>query len=139
MPAVVSPRACGCKGSAMLRARNLNVAANRNPNRRRSRRRRRSGKLKMSMISGAGVVVPTVLLGSAAIVHATENEVEGSKSRFGGIHRTPDHSRHDTASIMQPRQTPIGHRQPRVSDIPAATQLSPLDGELRQEDEKIEQ
>ena len=93
----------------------------------------------MSMISGAGVVVATVLLGSAVIVHATENDVEGSKSRFGGIHRTPDHSRHDTASIMQPpRQAPVGHRQPRISDIPAATQRSPLDRELRRENEQID-
>jgi len=89
----------------------------------------------MSMISGAGIVVATVLLGSASTVHATENDADGTRSRSGGIHRTLD----DTASIMPPpRQAPVGHRQPRINDIPPGTQLSPLDLELKREDERID-
>jgi hypothetical protein len=36
------------------------------------------------------------------------------------------------------RQAPVGHRQPRPSDISATTQLSPPDLELRRLDEEID-
>src|SRR5262249_10538488 len=89
----------------------------------------------MSTISIAEIVVAAVLLGFASIVHAMENGADGTRSRSGGVHRTLD----DTASIMPPpRQAPVGHRQPRINDIPAGTQLSPLDLELKQEDERID-
>jgi hypothetical protein len=36
------------------------------------------------------------------------------------------------------RQAPVGHRQPRQSDVPETTQLSPDDLELRRLDEEID-
>ena len=84
----------------------------------------------MSMISGAGIAVAALLLGTASMVHATE-DVDGTKSRLAVNHN-------DNAAIVPPpRQAPIGHRQPRVSDVPTST-LSPLDLELRREDVLID-
>jgi len=87
----------------------------------------------MSMISGAGIVVASFILGSASIVHATEGDANGIKSR-PGINHTVDAA----ATVPPPGQAPVGHRQPRISDIPAIT-LSPLDVELRREDQLIDQ
>lgn len=36
------------------------------------------------------------------------------------------------------RSTPNGHRQPRPCDIPETVELSPIDRELRREDEKVD-
>jgi len=84
----------------------------------------------MSMMSGAGIAVAALLLGTASMVHATE-DVEGTESRLAI-------NRNDNAAIVPPvRQAPVGHRQPRVSDIPTVT-LSPLDLELRREDQLID-
>ena len=84
----------------------------------------------MSMISGAGIAVAALLLGTASMVHATE-DVDGTKSRFAI-------SRNDNAPIVPPRgQAAVGRRQPRISDIPPVT-LSPFDLELRREDQLID-
>jgi len=90
----------------------------------------------MSMRAGAGIVVATLLLSS--IAHATENNADGSG--FGGIRRNDravELSRRDD-TMPPPRQAPVGHRQPRIGDVPAVTQLSPLDLELKREDERID-
>ena len=86
----------------------------------------------MSTMSGAGIIVATLLLGSASIIHATEGDADRIKSRSGI-------NTNDTAAAVlpPPRQAPVGHRQPRISDIPPVT-LSPLDLELRREDQLID-
>ena len=86
----------------------------------------------MSMISGVGIVVASLLLGSASIVHATEGDADGIKSRPG-----IDHNDTAAAVLPPPRQAPVGHRQPRISDVPPIT-LSPFDLELRREDQLID-
>jgi len=84
----------------------------------------------MSKISGAGIVVAALLVGSASMVHATE-DADGTRSRLAI-------NRNDNAAIVPPpRQAPVGHRQPRVSDIPPIM-LSPVDLELRREDQLID-
>ena len=85
----------------------------------------------MSMLSGVGIVAATLLLGSASIVHATEVDA-GGKSQLG-----INHADNAAAIVPAPRQAPVGHRQPRISDIPPIT-LSPLDLELRREDQLID-
>lgn len=87
----------------------------------------------MSMTSGAAIVVTTLLLGSASIVHATENDTSRTKSGLNGINYADSAAR----VVPAPGQAPIGHRQPRTSDIPATT-LSPIDLELRREDQMID-
>ena len=84
----------------------------------------------MSKISGAGIVVAALLVGSASMVHATEG-ADGTRSRLA-INRN-----NNAAIVAPPRQAPVGHRQPHVSDIPP-TMLSPLDLELRREDQLID-
>ena len=83
----------------------------------------------MSMISGVRVVVAGLLLGSASMVHATK-DADAIKSKLAVNHN-------NAAIVPPPRKVPIGHRQPRVSDIPPVT-LSPLDLELRREDQLID-
>src|ERR1700754_2643732 len=119
----------------MFRTRNFDVVANRNPDHRRKGvvHQSKSGETKMSMTSGAGIVVATLLLGSASIVHAMENDARGTKSGLGGI----NYADNAATVVPAPRQAPVGHRQPRTSDIPATT-LSPLDLELRREDQMID-
>lgn len=86
----------------------------------------------MSMTSGAAIAVATLLLGSASLAHAVENDARGTKSGLGGINYVDN-----TATVAPaPRQAPVGHRQPRISDVPASTP-PPLDLELRREDEMI--
>jgi hypothetical protein len=86
----------------------------------------------MSMLSGVGMVAASLLLGFASIVHATGNDANG-KSRPGINHA-------DTAAAVMPppRQPPVGHRQPRIGDLPPAS-LSHFELELRREDQLIDQ
>jgi hypothetical protein len=86
----------------------------------------------VSVLSDVGIVVTTLLLGSASIVHATEGDA-------GGIKAKPGINHNDTAvaTLPPPRQAPVDHRQPRISDVPPIT-LSPLDLELRREDQLID-
>jgi hypothetical protein len=115
----------------MSHARNLDVAARRNPDRRALgvARQIEVRRKKMFIISSARVVVAMVMWASAPIVHAAEN---ADRSSSGGINRS-------AAAIMPPpMQAPVGHRQPRVSDIPATT-LSPFDLELRRENALVNQ
>jgi hypothetical protein len=86
----------------------------------------------MSMISGVGIVVASLLLGSASIVHATEGDAGGIKSKSGV---NPNDSA--AAVLPPPRQAPVGHRQPRISDIPPITP-SRFDLDLRREDQLID-
>lgn len=86
----------------------------------------------MSVISVVGIVVASLLLGAASIVHATEGDT-------GGIKAKPPINHDDSAAALapQPRQAPVGHRQPRIGDVPPIT-LSPFDLELRREDQLID-
>jgi hypothetical protein len=86
----------------------------------------------MSMISGVGIVVASLLLGSASIVHATEGDAGGIKAKSGV---NPNDSA--AAVLPPPRQAPVGHRQPRISDIPPITP-SRFDLDLRREDQLID-
>ena len=87
----------------------------------------------MSMTSGAAIVVTTLLLGSVSFVHAMENDASGTKSGLGDINYADN-----TAAVgAAPKQAPVGHRQPRISDVPA-TVPSPLELELRREDQMID-
>ena len=85
----------------------------------------------MSMMSGARLAVAAWALGAACIAHAAENDAGRIKSGPGAL------SGNATAMISAPRQAPVGHRQPRTSDIPAV-ELSGSDIELRREDELID-
>ena len=84
----------------------------------------------MSMTSGASIAAAIWMLGSASIANAAENYADRTKSRPGNDA--------DVAAMMpSSKQAPIGHRQPRIGDIPAIA-LSPFDLELRREDALID-
>ena len=86
----------------------------------------------MSMTSGVAVAIASLLLGSTSFVQAMENNASGTRSGLGRINYVDN-----TATVVPaPRQAPIGHRQPRISDVPPSIP-SPLDIELRREDEMI--
>ena len=85
----------------------------------------------MSMISGARIVIAALVLGSASIAQAAENDAGRVKSGFGTL------SGNATAMMSSRWPAPVGHRQPRIRDVPAAV-LSPSDIELRREDELID-
>lgn len=84
----------------------------------------------MSMMSGARIAVAAWILGSASVAHAAEN-ADRVKSGLGALNANT------TAMMSSQRQAPVGHRQPRISDIPA-TGLSASDFDFRREDELID-
>ena len=77
----------------------------------------------MLVRNGVTVGLIVVALGSIAVSRPASAQ-NGSNGNFG-------------ATTGMFRQAPIGHRQPRPIDIPAA-ELSPFDRALRQEDERID-
>jgi hypothetical protein len=79
----------------------------------------------MSIRLGVTVVAATFLLGSASSLRAGE----GASTRT-----TVTPTRY--ADLF--RQAPIGHRQPRPTDIPEAAQTSPGDAELLRLDTEID-
>jgi hypothetical protein len=89
----------------------------------------------MSKRLGLTVVAASLLFGSAP-------GVASGASTTSGVHRlTTSSHNHDNdpakfASLF--RQAPVGHRQPRQSDVAETTQLSPDDLELRRLDEEID-
>ena len=85
----------------------------------------------MSMMSAARLAVAAWVLGSVSVAHAAENDAGRIKSGFGAL------SGNTTAMMSSPGQAPVGHRQPRTSDIPAV-EPSRSDIELRREDELID-
>ena len=76
----------------------------------------------MSKRFGLTMVAASLLLGSAPVF-------AGSADMTSEIHRF---------AFSLPGQAPIGHRQPRLSDTPAATQSSPSDLELQRLDAEID-
>jgi hypothetical protein len=87
----------------------------------------------MSKRLGISVVAASFLFGSAPGVAAgsTTSAVHSLATSSSG---------HDdvSAKFASVRQAPVGHRQPRPSDVPETTQLSPPDLELRRLDEEID-
>jgi hypothetical protein len=87
----------------------------------------------MSIRLGVTVVAATFLLGSASSLRA------GGSANAGP--RTTIASPGDVAPTKYAdlfRQAPIGHRQPRLSDIPGAVQATAADVELRRLDTEID-
>jgi hypothetical protein len=78
-----------------------------------------------------------IALGSIAVSRPASAQ-EGSNGNFGALAVI---GAGGTTGMFQRGQgssrAPIGHRQPRPIDIPAA-ELSPFDRALRQEDERID-
>ena len=82
----------------------------------------------MLVSSGVTVGLVVVALGSIAVSRPTSAQ-NSSNGNFGALAAIGAGS---TTGMF--RQAPIGHRQPRPIDIPAA-ELSPSDRALRQEDQ----
>ena len=76
----------------------------------------------MSKRLGLTMMATSLLLGSAPVF-------AGSVDMTSETHRF---------AFSLPGQAPIGHRQPRLSDTPGATQSSPSDLELRRLDAEID-
>ena len=79
-----------------------------------------------------------VALGSIAVSRPASAQ-NGSNGNFGALAAVDAGG---TTGMLQGGQgysrAPIGHRQPRPIDIPAAAELSPSDRALRQEDERVD-
>ncbi|WP_426436634.1 hypothetical protein [Bradyrhizobium genosp. P] len=89
----------------------------------------------MSKRLGLGVVAVSFLFSSAPGVAGGERPTSAVQSLSTGSSGRDEDSE-KFASLF--RSAPIGHRQPRLSDIPEAAQLSPLELELRRLDEEID-
>ena len=91
----------------------------------------------MLVRNGVTVGLMVVALGSIAVSRPTkaQNRSIGNFGAFATI------GAGGTTGMFQGEpgysRAPIGHRQPRLIDIPAA-ELSPFDRALRQEDERID-
>jgi len=89
----------------------------------------------MSKRLGVTVVAAFLLLGSAS-------GFAGSADVTSAVHglalSSPGHHDDQASDASLLRQAPVGHRQPRLSDISASAQLSPPDLELRRLDEEID-
>ena len=81
----------------------------------------------MLVSSGVTVGLMVVALGSIAVSRPTSAQ-NGNNGNFGAL---------TGSTTGMSRQAPVGHRQPRPIDIPAA-ELSAFDRALRQEDESID-
>ena len=82
----------------------------------------------MSKRFGLTVVAASFLFGSAPAIAGGDSLAAGSAGH--------DDVAANFASLF--RQAPVGHRQPRPSNVPETTQLSPTDVELRRLDEEID-
>jgi len=89
----------------------------------------------MLVSNGVTVGLMVVALGAIA-VNRPASAQNGSNGDFGALAAMGAGS---TTWTFQRGQAPIGHRQPRPIDIPAAAaELSPSDRALRHEDESID-
>ncbi|MBR1159663.1 hypothetical protein [Bradyrhizobium elkanii] len=89
----------------------------------------------MSKRLGFTVVAVSFLFSSAPGVaggRSPTSAVQGLPAGPTVRHGAPD----EYASLF--RQAPVGHRQPRRRDIPEATQLSPIEQELRRLDDEVD-
>ncbi|MET4385479.1 hypothetical protein ABIB73_001214 [Bradyrhizobium sp. F1.4.3] len=89
----------------------------------------------MSKRLGLSVLAASLLLSSAPGV---AGDADITRAVHGLATGSPGHDDGSTKYADLVRQAPVGHRQPRPSDISAATQLSPPDLELRRLDEEID-
>jgi hypothetical protein len=89
----------------------------------------------MSKRLGITVVAAFLLLGSAS-GFAGSADLTRTVDRFAA--NSPGHVDDAARYAGLFRQAPVGHRQPRPSDISASTQSSPPDLELRRLDEEID-
>jgi hypothetical protein len=91
----------------------------------------------MLVRNGVTVGLMVVALGSIAVSRPASAQ-NSSNGNFGALAAI---GAGGTTGMFQREQSysraPIGHRQPRPIDIPAA-ELSPFDRALRQEDERID-
>ena len=89
------------------------------------------------------ITVAVILALSGSVAHAADKTGGTKTAPLHASDRYPQvtidsflHDNADGTAIASLRdRTPIGHRQPRTRDIPATTQLSPLELKLRWEDE----
>jgi hypothetical protein len=97
-------------------------------------------------ISSATAVVVLLALESVSMAYAADNKSEtkptptdaGGKYRHVTLNSFLRDNADETVITSLRDRTPVGHRQPRIRDIPATTQLSPLELEIRREDELID-
>jgi hypothetical protein len=82
----------------------------------------------MSKRLGLTVVAASFLFGSAPAIAGGDSLATSS----------PGHDDVPANFTSLFRQAPVGHRQPRPSDVPETAQLSPSDLELRRLDEEID-
>ncbi|MBR0764512.1 hypothetical protein ACE102_32040 [Bradyrhizobium sp. vgs-9] len=86
----------------------------------------------MSIRLGVTVVAATFLFGSVSSLRAAG----GASAPV--IMSSPDSSVDAMKFADLSRQAPIGHRQPRRSDVPGSTQASPEEAELQRLDKEID-
>ena len=93
----------------------------------------------------ATAVLAAIIFSSTIIIHPSRSEagaiddargapIDPSHTSFAPPYRLKDNQLIDTTLS---RRAPIGHRQPRADDIPAS-QPSPIEIEMRREDEMID-
>ena len=87
----------------------------------------------MSKRLGLSVVAASFLFGSAP-------GVAGGSTTIAVHSLATSSSGHDdvSARLASVGRAPVGRRQPRPSDVPETTDLSPLDMDLRRLDEEID-
>jgi hypothetical protein len=87
----------------------------------------------MSIRLGMIIVAATMLFGPVSSLRAGENAGAGA-----GTTIVPPGLPAPTRFADLFRQAPVGHRQPRRSDMSEPVQASPVDTELRRLDEEID-
>ncbi|MBR0784878.1 hypothetical protein [Bradyrhizobium iriomotense] len=87
----------------------------------------------MSIRLGVTIVAATVLFWPVSSLRAGEGARAGARSMI-----VPPGSLAPTRFADLFRQAPVGHRQPRPSDLLEPVQASPVDAELRRLDEEID-
>jgi hypothetical protein len=95
----------------------------------------------------AAIIAAALVLGSASPVlaadHASKSNVVLADARSNGTAEVASASsfRNDDAvrlSTQRPWPAPVGHHQPRVSDISNSVQLSPVEREERRLDRELD-
>jgi hypothetical protein len=96
----------------------------------------------MSVRYGAAIGLMILAFCSNAVSRAASVQ-NGSDGDFGAFDAKSGAEGIATRMLRQEqdysRQAPIGHRQPRPSDILGSPEFSPLERELRHEDESVEE
>ena len=97
-------------------------------------------RIKMSIIWGATIAVAMLALVSNSSVHARDSAAVAISPELGINDPGSTHRGDADVAAITPlsRQAPVGHRQPRVIDVPSASQLSPIELDMRREDELID-